>query len=223
MLVAQGQGWWADLPSAGPAVLAGRRADLRVRAGRLGDTAAVLVTNEGEDPLTLAASGAAWDPWTGTITALSGTVELPRRGSLWLTEMVPEDACASVAAAHPGAAVRLAPWASEGAPLGDWTTDPAWETFAGAATFSTGFQLAEPADLLLDLGAIGDNADVRLNGEPVSDLFWPPYRCAVPASATRAGRNTLTVRVTNSSANRFEGTLRPSGLLGPVTLHIAAR
>ena len=64
---------------------------------------------------------------------------------------------------------------------------------------------------------------MSVNGAPVADLFWAPYRCPVPADATRAGRNTLAVRVTNSSANRFEGALLPSGLLGPVTLHLAAR
>lgn len=223
VLVAQGQGWWADLPSAGPAVVSGRRADLRVRAGRLGDTAAVMVTNEGEQPLTLAATGAAWDPWSGSITAITGPLVLPRRGALWLTASTPTTATAMPPAPRPGAAVRLAPWASDGAPLGDWTSDPAWETFAGAATFSTSFHLAEPADLLLDLGGVGDNADVSVNGAPVADLFWAPYRCPVPADATRAGRNTLAVRVTNSSANRFEGALLPSGLLGPVTLHLAAR
>jgi hypothetical protein len=34
----------------------------------------------------------------------------------------------------------------------------------------------------------------------------------------QAGENTLEVRVTNSAANCYEGAMRPSGLLGPVTL-----
>ena len=43
-------------------------------------------------------------------------------------------------------------------------------------------------------------------------------QCVVPEGATRAGENELVVRVTNSSANRFEGLQRPSGLIGPVEL-----
>lgn len=222
IVVAEGADWWRDLAPSGPPVLSGERADLRVRSGRLGDTDAALLTNEGEDPITVAAGGAAWDPWTGTITAVDGPLTLTRRGAIWLTDAVPEGRPPAPPPAEPGAPVALAPWRSDpAAPAGDWTADPAWETFAGAVTYATSFTLAEPTDLLLDLGAVGDNADVRVNGTPVAALFWAPHRCTVPAAATRAGSNTLEVRVTNSSANRYEGALRPSGLIGPVTLHLA--
>ena len=48
--------------------------------------------------------------------------------------------------------------------------------------------------------------------------MWAPYVVRVPAAIWRAGANRLEVAVTNSAANRYEGAMRPSGLLGPVTL-----
>ncbi len=56
-----------------------------------------------------------------------------------------------------------------------------------------------------------------LNGKPVGDLLWPPYRLRVE-QFLRPGENILTVVVTNTMANRLEPTPLPSGLLGPVRL-----
>lgn len=231
VVVAGSDGWLDALASCGPQVLRGDRSTLRVRAGRLPGTDARLLTNEGEDPLVLDLHGTVWDAWTGELRTVDGPTELPRRGSLWLTGPVPGvalsaasgDGTARTDAMTQGGGVPLDPWATQpAAPAGDWTDDPAWETFAGAVTYVTGFELAEPTGLLLDLGAVGDNADVTLNGTEVAALLWAPYRCAIPATATRRGRNELRVRVTNSSANRWEGALRPSGLMGPVTLSVDA-
>ncbi|MDR1806516.1 MAG: hypothetical protein LBR33_01140 [Propionibacteriaceae bacterium] len=56
-----------------------------------------------------------------------------------------------------------------------------------------------------------------VDGEP-AHLLWPPYRAAIDPGLLRPGRNRLEVVVTNSAANHYEGTDRPSGLFGPVTL-----
>jgi hypothetical protein len=121
-------------------------------------------------------------------------------------------------------------------------SDPGIRYFSGVATYRTSFDLkrgvARGAPLLLDLGGIGDVAEVSVNGKPVGTTWWPPYRLDIGA-AVRRGRNTLEVRVANLWVNRLIGDaqpgatpvafatgptyfpnapLRPSGLIGPVKL-----
>ena len=212
-------------------VRTGRRDDLRVRPGTLGTLTGALVTNEGEDPIVLDAPGVdVWDPWTGTISRSDGSVDLGRRTSLWLVRpAVPGRR--PPAASRPDAAWRevalstfevtsttlpVVPTA-----LGDWCRQPGLETAAGSASYSASFELPRPCDLRIDLGSVGELAEVRLNGRPVAHLFWAPYECRVDASLSRAGTNRLEVVVTNSSANHWEGALRPSGLIGPVRVESA--
>ncbi len=120
--------------------------------------------------------------------------------------------------------------------------DPQIRYFSGTATYRTSFELKQlPAagtSLLLDLGRIGDVAEVSVNGKPVGTTWWPPYRLDIGA-AVSPGRNTLEVRVANLWVNRLIGDaqpgaakvafatgptyhpdapLRPSGLMGPVML-----
>ncbi len=104
--------------------------------------------------------------------------------------------------------------------LADWAQAPGWETYTG--TLSFGAEFAAPAALaggaaFLDLGAIGDIAEVWLNGQRCGQRAWAPYVLEVGA-ALRPGRNQLEVRVTNSMANAYDGRQMPSGLLGPVVL-----
>ncbi|WP_255413299.1 glycosyl hydrolase [Brevundimonas sp. MYb33] len=111
--------------------------------------------------------------------------------------------------------------------------------FSGTATYRTTFNLTDaPSPLSLDLGAIGDVAQVLVNGRDLGVVWKPPYR--VPLSdAVRAGENSLEIRVANLWVNRLIGDaqagaekiafttaptydaaapLRPSGLLGPVQI-----
>lgn len=212
--------WWEALPSSAPPVLSGSREDLRVRQGWFGDVEARLLVNEGEHPIDVGIEGTVWDPWTGRIHAGCGHWTLPRRGSVWVTAVAPSGRVTGPPLEWvPGASIELAGWASmPAAPDGDWTTDPAWETHVGTVAYRTTFDLAEPSDLGLDLGMVGDIAEVSVNGTIVAHLFWRPHRCTIPAGVTREGTNSLVVRVTNSSANRWEGALRPSGLIGPASL-----
>jgi len=106
---------------------------------------------------------------------------------------------------------------------GDWAQVPGWETFAGTLTFTTTFDLESPwaaQPLFLDLGQVGDIAHVLLNGEHVGICAWAPYQLRIDHKC-QPGRNHLTVRVTNSIANYYEGLQRPAGLLGPVTIQSA--
>lgn len=114
--------------------------------------------------------------------------------------------------------------------------------FSGIATYSRSFKLdtriAKSGALWLDLGAVGDLAEVRVNGKSVGTLWHAPYRIDI-GRQVRSGRNTVEVRVANLWMNRLigdaqkgvgkiaytimptykaEAPLRPSGLIGPVRL-----
>ena len=123
----------------------------------------------------------------------------------------------------------------------DKSADPGIRYFSGIATYRSGFDLPRASaakSVVLDLGSVGDVAEVRINGLSVGTLWHPPYRVDI-GSAVRAGRNTIEVRVANLWVNRLIGDaqpnaekvtfttlptyradapLRTSGLIGPVVL-----
>ena len=120
--------------------------------------------------------------------------------------------------------------------------DPGVKYFSGVAAYRQSFTLPKAVgkgqDLSLDLGAIGDVAEVWLNGKRVGTAWHTPYRVSL-GSAARPGQNDVEIRVANLWVNRLIGDaqpgatriaytstptylakapLRPSGLLGPVTV-----
>jgi hypothetical protein len=123
------------------------------------------------------------------------------------------------------------------------SADPGIKYFSGTVTYRTSFVLprgAKPgAPLMLDLGDVGDIAEVRVNGRPVGYAWKAPWRVDI-GRAAKPGRNTLEVKVADLWVNRLIGDaqrgvtkkitfttmptykadapLRPSGLIGPVTL-----
>ncbi|MBD8737222.1 glycosyl hydrolase [Sphingomonas sp. CFBP 13706] len=118
---------------------------------------------------------------------------------------------------------------------------PGIRYFSGVASYSTDVQLppSTPAERrFLDLGTVGDVAEVRINGIVVGTVWHAPYRLDV-SGALKAGRNRVEVRVANLWVNRLVGDaqpgeakiawtatpayrsdapLRPSGLIGPVSI-----
>ncbi len=119
--------------------------------------------------------------------------------------------------------------------------------FSGVATYSTRFELSEahtPGDsLILDLGQVGDLAEVEVNGKPVGSVWHAPWRLDIGKAVTH-GENQLQIKVANLWVNRLIGDaqpgaqkvaytaiptyqasapLRPSGLIGPVRLLADAR
>ena len=120
--------------------------------------------------------------------------------------------------------------------------EPGVKYFSGVATYNKTFELpkgVKPGQaLLVDLGRIGDVAEVRVNGKLAGTIWKAPHRLDIGA-LVRPGRNHLEVRVANLWVNRLVGDrqpgaqkvtyttaptyrpnapLRPSGLIGPVTL-----
>jgi len=220
--------------------------DLRVTRYHKGGRDFYFLVNEGaeliERRVSLAATGALelWDPMDGSARPwparlvdgrLQTDLRLERRQGLVLA-VNPQgqpDADARMPRLPGDVALTLSgPWCardSEGKEVdvpcpGDWAHAPGWELFTGTISFQTEFDLpaamtAQP--LFLDLGRVGDIADVRLNGHPLGVRAWAPY--VLPVGDTcRPGANTLEVHVTNSMANSIQGLQLPSGIQGPVCL-----
>jgi hypothetical protein len=122
------------------------------------------------------------------------------------------------------------------------------ECFAGAARYTIPLELpaGQSDGWWLDLGDVRESARVRLNGRPVGIVVAHPFRVDL-TNGLQSGVNELVIEVTNLSANRirdldrrgvawkkfydinlvdhlykpFDASgwdLKPSGLLGPVTL-----
>ncbi|MCX7675864.1 MAG: glycosyl hydrolase, partial [Alteraurantiacibacter sp.] len=127
----------------------------------------------------------------------------------------------------------------------DQHADPGVKYFSGEATYSRdftppkGWKPGQP--LWLNLGEAREVAEVRVNGQHAGWAWRAPYRVDL-SSVTRKGRNRLEIRVANLWVNRLIGDrqpgaqkvtwtamptylpdapLRPSGLIGPVTLETA--
>ena len=127
--------------------------------------------------------------------------------------------------------------------------EPNVEYFSGTATYQNTFTLSKknlPAGLSIDLGEVGQMADVFINGEHVDFLWKAPYKVNFEGQL-KPGKNTIEVKVVNTWVNRLigdgqpgveghsftpvafygvkslsqdMGTLTPSGLMGPVHLEI---
>ena len=127
------------------------------------------------------------------------------------------------------------------APLNESTRDGV-RFFSGVATYNSEFFVAEGeaanTPIWLDLGAVGDVAQVEINGIEAGVVWSTPYRLDI-SRHLRNGRNSIVIKVANLWRNRLIGDvqpdvepvafttvatytadaeLRPSGLIGPVRL-----
>jgi hypothetical protein len=187
-------------------------------------------------PLTLGANDAVFVVFRRPASAPAVTVTPP--------------AWSQVATLDGGWTVRFDGLAAPGpvarAALGSLTasTDPLVKYFSGTSIYETTFTLppgvTPGAALKLDLGQVGDVAEVFVNGKPAGIAWKPPYEVDV-GSLVAAGTNKVEVRVANLWVNRLIGDaqpgaakvtftaaptykpdapLRPAGLIGPVTLRV---
>lgn len=161
--------------------------------------------------------------------ASSGPVKLTTLDSAWTV------------AFQPGRGAPASITLPKLAPL-EQHADPGVKHFSGIATYSTTFTLPKAAKqgeaLLLDLGKVGEIAEVTVNGKLAGYAWHKPWRVDI-AGAAKRGRNTLQVRVANLWVNRLIGDaqpdapkitfttvptyrpdapLRPSGISGPVVI-----
>jgi hypothetical protein len=124
----------------------------------------------------------------------------------------------------------------------DKSSEPDVRYFSGTSGYATSFALPrgyrQGSPLYVDLGDVGDVAEVLVNGQSAGFAWHRPYRLDIGA-LTKRGKNSLEVRVANLWVNRLIGDqqpgaerraytaiptylpgapLRPSGLIGPVRL-----
>jgi len=90
-----------------------------------------------------------------------------------------------------------------------WTghAAPGVKYFSGTATYRKQFQYKagkRNGKSELDLGAVKNLAEVRLNGKNLGVVWKPPFRVDV-THAIRSGSNELEMRVTNLWVNRLIG------------------
>ncbi len=112
--------------------------------------------------------------------------------------------------------------------LFNMTGKDALPRFSGHMQYETVFTMDAPLDdmrIILDLGYVGENVTVLVNGINVGERIAPPYRFDITA-AVRDGGNTLTAEITNHYGYRMRDgfskffLFEPSGLLGPVGIEI---
>lgn len=225
-------------------------ADLRAAHYRKGGVNFFLFVNEGERLIEgrarLAATGRIelWNAADGSVGAypaeqsgpyaMSVALRIDRRESVIIAVNPNGERDAAAAAPMlPGEVVARieGPWTvtrEDGTPVdlpapGDWAQQAGWETFAGMLCYHANFEVSaqQPAPQFIDLGRVGDIAEVRLNGRVIDVKMWAPYVIAL-SDACRTGANQLEVRITNSVANTYNGRQLPSGLIGPVVLRSGA-
>ena len=99
---------------------------------------------------------------------------------------------------------------------GDWARVDGLELFSGSLSYHTTLDLPEADEVHLDLGIVGDIAELLIDGERVGVRMWAPYRLSL--GSVTPGRHEIEVRITNSMSNEYDGRQMPSGLIGPVSL-----
>ena len=130
--------------------------------------------------------------------------------------------------------------------LGNWESIPEHRYFAGTAIYRRTLQLPKStaSRFRLELGDVGDVAEVFVDGRSAGIAWRKPYGVLLPASLRSGGPHILEVRVTNLWVNRLIGDAQPgatrvaftalptyaasaplrrSGLFGPVTLKVETR
>jgi hypothetical protein len=104
-----------------------------------------------------------------------------------------------------------APASIQLAKLTSWTasSDPGVKYFSGTATYTKTLQVPAPwlrsgQRIWIDLGRVGDLAEVKVNGKDEGITWAPPYRIDI-TDALRPGGNKLEIAVTNEWSNRQIG------------------
>lgn len=190
------------------------RAGTKATPHLIGDQVAESVTKSGANALT--ATVVTDQPGTSTLTAQDD-------GRTFHGQATVTDTLDPIALDGPWT-LRLEKDGATAQPtdLGTWTkTDP---NFSGSGVYQTSVDLtaSDLADrtLRLDLGKVGDIAQVTVNGTTLPRALWAPYVVDV-TKALREGANTIEVRVTNTLLNTRTAVgkaVPDSGLMGPVVL-----
>jgi hypothetical protein len=102
---------------------------------------------------------------------------------------------------------------------GDWST--VLPFFSGTGVYSKEVSIAASMlgnmKVLLDCDNAANIMELKVNQKHVGVRCWPPYRFDV-TPYIKPGKNRIKILVTNTSANSFDHTPVPSGLLAPVRI-----
>lgn len=193
-----------------------------------------ILVNEGEEPVrgdiefSCDGTAAVFDPWKGAEVKLNrGAISLDRRESLII--------CAGISLSQrsvlhcadrfgiPKREMELKDWyiGSERIKLGSWTENERLKDFCGTVSYTSEFEidLYDADKLILDMGAVAEQAEVYLNDSYVGYRLWKPYAIDV-TDHIRNGKNSLRIEVTNSLANKYSKERLSSGLLDRVVLKV---
>ena len=93
--------------------------------------------------------------------------------------------------------------------LSSWTDSQHTQHFSGTGRYETEFSLSADlvngdGQMILDLGHVGDVAEVELNGKAIGVAWMTPYRLNI-TNAALTGKNKLVVMVTNQLVNYVSG------------------
>ena len=110
--------------------------------------------------------------------------------------------------------------------LSPWTNDPHTSHFSGTGSYEINFELpeeyvAKDKQLQLDLGKVGNIAEVELNGVNVGTV-WMRGQTLDITEAARTGSNQMTVLVTNTLINRVAGLKEPPPVPGELVPHFGS-
>ena len=99
--------------------------------------------------------------------------------------------------------------------LTDWISSEETKYFSGTATYTKTLKaqkswLANDKELSLDLGDVGDLAEVIINGKSYGIAWKKPFQVNI-SGALQKGENTIEIKVTNLWVNRLIGDAQPGG------------
>ena len=116
--------------------------------------------------------------------------------------------------------------------IGDWADNDALKGFSGEAVYTAKFDWAGEGEYAIDLGKVGDYAEIVLNGVELGAVGAAPFMKDISKALVK-GENVLEVRVTNTLRNVLVATdafkggrmmgpgpreLAMSGICGPVEI-----
>ncbi len=195
-----------------------------------------------------------WDAVTGTRTALKVTagsqhselpLTLPARSSMFVvfaptSDALPASANERVLASFDDGWTLDIAGKVRPASIGSWTSHDDARHFSGTAQYSRSFTVPRfSGRLLIDLGDVGDLAEVLVDGKSAGIIWTRPWRVDITDFVRPDTTARLEIRVVNRWVNRLIGDaqpgvarvgfttvptyaadapLRPSGLLAPITL-----
>lgn len=191
-----------------------------------------LVVNEGEEEIkgTLSFNCCGdfkiFDPWTGVFCD-DECVSLERRKSLVICA---GDSLSEKAEIKIGEEkytcireIALDDWfvGGEKVALGSWTENEKNRDYFGTMKYETEFELSlnDSEKAVLDLGNVGEQAELCVNGVNAGVRLWAPYTFEL-TPYIKDGKNRICVSVSNSIANKYSCDRQPSGLLGEVKIKI---